>query len=104
MSAPGRALTTRQAAALDMLLDLIEQYGHPGPDGEPEAPLEIWRTSLRTLYVNHTNVRRTVRTVIADLIASGVVIERGSMVAVGTYYVDIAVVTEALPDLFGVRR
>jgi hypothetical protein len=32
------------------------------------------------------------------------VIERGSMVAVGTYYVDIAVVTEALPDLFGVRR
>jgi hypothetical protein len=74
-------------AALDLLAALLEKGGQPGPwtDNEPAVGLELWRTALRTLYTDHANVGRTVQTLVEDLVASGVVIERSGIVAIGDF-------------------
>ncbi len=72
-------LTDHQEAALDLLLDVIEAHGQPGawPDGEPAAPLDLWRTKMmRTLFPAHANPRQMVRRTVTALVRLGVVLER----------------------------
>ena len=92
MSRP-RVLTDHQEQALDLLIDVIEQHGQPGPwaDREPAVHLSIWQAALRTLYADHGNPRRTVRRTVQTLIATGCVVHHDGMVAVGNFAVDIEV-------------
>jgi hypothetical protein len=39
MTVRTKALTAREEAALDLLLDVIGEHGKPGPDGEPAVPV-----------------------------------------------------------------
>jgi hypothetical protein len=94
--APSRSvtLTALQQAALDALVDAITEHGEqpgPWPDHEPAAPLELWRTKVRTIFADHANARQMVRRTVTAMVRLGVVLERAGMVAVGTFGVDIKV-------------
>jgi hypothetical protein len=91
MTVRTKALTAREEAALDLLLDVIGEHGKPGPDGEPAVPLEAWRTKVRTMFPDHANPRQMVRRTMRTLIACGCVLERDGLVAVGNFMIEIEV-------------
>ena len=94
---PPRTLTDREEQALDLLIDAIAEHGErPGPweDHEPAAPIELWRTKLRTLYPDHANPRQMVRRIMRTLIDAGCVLERDGLVSVGNVAYEIVVVVQ----------
>jgi hypothetical protein len=88
-----RALTTQQEASLDLLVDVIELHGKPGPwpDREPAVPVETWRNKLTDPSPDHANARQMVRRTMRALITSGCVIEHDGLVAVGSFSMEIEV-------------
>jgi hypothetical protein len=88
-----RPLTDFQVQALDLLVEAIEEHGQPGPwpDQEPAVPIETWRTKLKTLFQDHSTPRQMVRRTMRTLIATGCVLERAGVVAVGNFAVQTEV-------------
>jgi hypothetical protein len=88
-----RTITNQQERALDLLVDLVEEHGQPGPwaDHEPAVPIEAWRTKVRTMFPDHANARQMVRRTMRTLLAAGVVLEQDGLVAVGTFIIELDV-------------
>jgi hypothetical protein len=83
-----RPLTTRQIEALDLLAELLETEGQPGPDhGEQAVPLDQWRTKVRTMFPDHANARQMVRRTTEALIATGCVRQASGLAWFGDFAV-----------------